>query len=66
MNPAYPEVASRAGHRCEYCHAPEVIFNFPFEVEHVIPIARGGSDALQNLALVPLPVLWFREGNPGC
>ena len=31
MNPHYPLVAERAGHRCEYCHAPEVIFNFPFE-----------------------------------
>ena len=37
MNPQYAEVARRAGHRCEYCHAPEVIFNFPFEVEHILP-----------------------------
>jgi hypothetical protein len=22
VNPHYPEVAERAGHRCEYCHAP--------------------------------------------
>lgn len=51
MNPAYPEVASRAGHRCEYCLAPEVVFNFPFEVEHVVPTARGGSDQSPNLAL---------------
>jgi ribosomal protein L37E len=31
--------------------APEVIFNFPFEVEHIIPVSRGGDDALENLAL---------------
>jgi hypothetical protein len=51
MNAAYPDVASRAGHRCEYCHAPEAVFNFPFEVEHVIPISQDGSNDLHNLAL---------------
>jgi hypothetical protein len=51
MNPLYARVAERAGHRCEYCHAPEVIFNFPFEVEHIIPVARQGPDDEANLAL---------------
>ncbi|HEY1189513.1 MAG TPA: HNH endonuclease [Gemmata sp.] len=51
MNRHYPLIAKRAGHRCEYCRAPEVVFNFPFEVEHVVPTARGGSDAPDNLAL---------------
>ncbi len=51
MNARYPAVARRAGHRCEYCHAPEVIFNFPFEVEHVIPLSRHGADDDANLAL---------------
>src|SRR5437764_1740980 len=51
MNPSYPLVAERAVHRCEYCHAPEAIFNFPFEVEHVLPVARQGSDDASNLAL---------------
>ena len=51
MNPRYRHVAQRAGHRCEYCHAPEVIFNFPFEVEHIIPISREGLDAENNWAL---------------
>lgn len=51
MNPRYAAVALRAGHRCEYCRAPEAVFNFPFEVEHVTPIALGGSDAADNLAL---------------
>ena len=51
MNPHYPAVAERAGHRCEYCHAPEVIFNFPFEVEHVLPTALGGGDDPTGLAL---------------
>lgn len=51
MNPRYPQVARRAGHRCEYCHAPEAIFNFPFEVEHVIPRSHNGADDETNLAL---------------
>jgi hypothetical protein len=51
MNPRYDEVAARAGHRCEYCKAPEVLFNIRFEVEHIIPPGEGGSDDLENLAL---------------
>ena len=31
MNPLYPEVARRAGNRCEYCHAPQSVVNFEFE-----------------------------------
>ena len=47
----YSEVARRARHRCEYCRAPETVFNLEFEVEHIRPITRGGSDELSNLAL---------------
>jgi hypothetical protein len=51
MNPGCPSVAQRAGHRCEYCRAPEAIFNFPFEVEHTTPVAQHGPDDENNLAL---------------
>ena len=51
MNPYYPEVAARAGHRCEYCLAPEVAFNVAFEVEHIRPESKGGLTSLENLAL---------------
>jgi HNH endonuclease len=51
VNPHYLFVARRAGHRCEYCHAPEVAFNFPFEVEHISPSARGGASDPSNFAL---------------
>lgn len=51
MNRYYPAVAKRAGHRCEYCRAPEVVFNFAFEVEHIIPTSHGGGDEPDNLAL---------------
>jgi len=51
MNPLYVRVAQRARHRCEYCHAPEVIFNFHFELEHVLPTSQQGTDDDSNLAL---------------
>jgi HNH endonuclease len=51
MNPHYTQVARRAAHGCEYCHAPEVLFNFPFEVEHIHPASRGGLDVESNWAL---------------
>ncbi|MEL6554964.1 MAG: HNH endonuclease signature motif containing protein [Cyanobacteria bacterium J06621_11] len=51
MNPYYAVVSKRAGYRCEYCRAPEIVFNFPFEVEHIIPIARKGKTDESNLAL---------------
>ena len=51
MNPLYSQVAQRARHRCEYCHAPEVIFNFHFELEHIVPSSRQGANDETNLAL---------------
>jgi hypothetical protein len=51
MNPHHTQVALRAGHRCEYCHAPEAVFNLPLEVEHIVPVARGGEDSIANWAL---------------
>jgi 5-methylcytosine-specific restriction endonuclease McrA len=51
MNPHYPQVALQAGHRCEYCHASEAVFNLPLEVEHIVPVARGGKDTMTNWAL---------------
>jgi len=44
VNPYYRAIAQRANHRCEYCKAPEVVFNFPFEVEHIIPLSQKGSN----------------------
>jgi hypothetical protein len=47
----YADVARRARHRCEYCHAPEAVFNLEFEVDHIVPRGRGGADEVGNLAL---------------
>ena len=51
MNPHYPLVSARARHACEYCRAPEIVFNLPFEVEHIAPQSRGGETTENNLAL---------------
>jgi 5-methylcytosine-specific restriction endonuclease McrA len=51
MNRHYAAVAERARHRCEYCGAPEAVFNVPFEVEHIRPLVHGGSHVHDNLAL---------------
>src|SRR3954449_10393250 len=51
MTRHHARVAGRAGHRCEYRHAPEANFNLPFEVEHIVPTSRGGPDDESNLAL---------------
>jgi 5-methylcytosine-specific restriction endonuclease McrA len=51
MNRYYAAIAGRANHRCEYCQAPQLIFNFPFEVEHIIPLSRQGENDEANLAL---------------
>lgn len=50
-HPNYTFVAQRAKHRCEYCHAPEIIFNVAFEVDHIIPISKKGKNEQENLAL---------------
>ena len=51
MNPNYPFVSARAHHSCEYCHAPEGVFNLAFEVEHITPQSQGGETTENNLAL---------------
>ena len=47
----YELVAARAEHRCEYCQAPEAIFNHRFPIDHVVPRVFGGTDDPDNLAL---------------
>jgi len=51
MNPFHPTVSERAGQRCEYCRAPEIIFNSNFEIDHIVPVALGGANNRANLAL---------------
>jgi HNH endonuclease len=51
MNRHHARVALRAGYRCEYCRAPEVAYNFAFEVEHITPQAHEGRSVDENFAL---------------
>ena len=44
-------VRLRAGHRCEYCHASEQWQYVEFTMEHLTPIAAGGTSTIENLAL---------------
>jgi hypothetical protein len=44
-------VEKRARCRCEYCHAPQRVSGYRFHLEHIIPQAKGGSDAPRNRAL---------------
>jgi HNH endonuclease len=43
-------VKRRARGRCEYCQSPEDFESDTFELEHIIPLARNGSNELDNIA----------------
>lgn len=45
------QVRQQATYLCEYCHASEQWQYVRFTVDHVIPLAQGGADSLDNLAL---------------
>src|SRR5262249_914955 len=38
------------GYRCAYCHQQATASN-PWEIDHILPRSRGGSDRVSNLAL---------------
>ena len=44
-------VQKRAKYCCEYCIAQERYAPDPFSSEHIVPIAKGGTDDAENLAL---------------
>jgi hypothetical protein len=44
-------IFTRANWRCEYCRIPYDFVPDPFEVEHIIPKAKGGKSRLNNLAM---------------
>ena len=44
-------MTERAGWRCEYCRAPEIVTGVTFHIEHLTPKTRGGADEWANYAL---------------
>lgn len=44
-------VMERARNACEYCQSRADYATAAFAVEHIVPISRGGTSALSNLAL---------------
>ena len=44
-------ITERARGCCEYCQSQLKFSPDPFSVEHIIPISKGGTDNLDNLAL---------------
>lgn len=44
-------VIKRAEGRCEYCQSLSEYATETFAVEHIIPVSRGGTSELDNLAL---------------
>ena len=45
------KLRAEAGHRCGYCLSPQHLVFATLEIEHMLPIARGGSDDISNLWL---------------
>jgi len=43
-------VVARACACCEYCRSQEQYAPDPFSVEHIVPVTKGGTNALTNLA----------------
>ena len=44
-------VRARAGNRCGYCLARQEYVPWLLEIEHIVPIAKGGTDDEENLWL---------------
>lgn len=45
------KVAEASGHRCGYCRTAQLISAAQMHVEHIVPLAAGGSDDEENLWL---------------
>ena len=44
-------VKIRANYCCEYCKSQENLSSSPFSIDHIIPLAKNGTNDLDNLAL---------------
>jgi len=44
-------VRARARDRCEYCHSPQALIMGRLQIDHVLPVAKGGENEEDNLCL---------------
>jgi hypothetical protein len=44
-------IIQTAKNRCGYCRTPQNLVPIPFEIEHILPKAAGGTDDEENLWL---------------
>lgn len=44
-------IAAQAGYRCGYCLTPQSVTAMPMHVEHLVPVAAGGTTIEDNLWL---------------
>ena len=56
-------VTERAGTRCEYCRAPEVITGATYHIEHIIPSVLDGADDPSNYALCCMTCNGHKAGH---
>jgi 5-methylcytosine-specific restriction endonuclease McrA len=47
-------VAEAARYRCGYCQTQQAVIGIPLHIEHIIPLAVGGSSIEDNLWLACL------------
>lgn len=45
------KIITAAKNRCGYCQNPQDLVPIPFEIEHILPKAAGGTDDEENLWL---------------
>jgi hypothetical protein len=45
------KIATEANHRCEYCQTAQEISGAQMNIEHIVPLSRGGSSKEDNLCL---------------
>ena len=49
------QLRAEARDRCGYCQTQQVLAYGPLEVDHIVPVAADGSDAVDNLWLACRP-----------
>ncbi len=57
------QVMQDVGHRCGYCLTDEALTGIPLTIEHLVPIAAGGTTTRDNLWLACYPCNEFNSSR---